>query len=155
MEIDSSLDDQPVAKPKVKDTERVRSAVEGTPIATFDDLIKKKPREATVRLTTAGDDGKPREIALRYKAISSADYDRLLNDHPPTAAQRRDNNAYNIDTFAPALISACCVEPRLSYDQAREIYTSDAWSAGELGGLFLEALRICNAGIDVPFTAGG
>lgn len=123
--------------------------------ATFDHLRKKKHRERIVQIPTVDDDGMEVTMEMRLRAISSRAYDRMQGDHPPTAKQKAEGAAYNPDTFAPALVSACSLDPKLSVAQATELYESDEWSSGEFGGLFVECLRLCNTGLDVPFTVRG
>ncbi len=123
--------------------------------ASIDDLFKKKRRETEVVITSQDDDGGTIELTLRYRAIGSREYDDLVSKYPPTREQKADGAAYNVDLFAPALISAVSMEPRLSLDDAKEIYNSPEWSGGEIGGLFIEALKLCNAGLDVPFNGRG
>lgn len=125
------------------------------PSATFNDLIKKPKRESTFLLPVTDDAGRDADLVIRYRAISSRAYDDLVAAHPPTEKQKKDGSVYNIDTFAPALISAVSLDPKLSVEQANEIYTSDDWSPGELGTLFINALKLCNAGMDVPFSVAG
>lgn len=120
--------------------------------ATLDDLFKKKRREKVVTINSTDDDGGTIELTLRYRAIGSKEYDDLVAKYPPTTAQKKEGAAYNVDLFAPALISAVSLEPKLSFDDAKVIYESPEWSGGEVGGLFIEALKLCNAGLDIPFT---
>ena len=123
--------------------------------ATMDHLRKKRKRERVVPIQSLDDDDMPITLEMRLRAISSRAYDKLIGDHPPTPTQRDQGAAYNVDSFAPALIAAVSLEPKMSTDDATEIYNSDEWSPGEVGGLFLEALRLCNVGLDVPFTERG
>lgn len=137
-----------------QDTERVQSALRARP-ATVDSLLKKKRRESTVTIPTQDDSGADIELQLRFRAISSVDYDNLVAAHKPTPAQAKEGAAYNIDTFAPALIAAVSLEPKLTVEDATAIYTSPDWSGGEVTGLFIAALQLCNAGLNVPFTGAG
>jgi hypothetical protein len=50
---------------------------------------------------------------------------------------------WNDETFPPALVAACCVEPAMDYKQAAEMWTSPQWNAGELDDLFVTAWRTC------------
>lgn len=123
-------------------------------VATFSDLIKKKRRTDEVTLRTRDDAGEELELVVRLQAIGSTAYDELLAAHPPTKKQREAGATYNVDTFAPEIIAACSLEPKLTLEQAKEIYGSEEWSGGEIGGLLFTAQRLCNAGIDVPFSVG-
>lgn len=114
--------------------------------------MKKRVRTSTSVIRSFDDADEPIELTIRLQAIGSAAYDELVSAHPPTEKQRRDGAVYNVDTFAPALIATVSVEPKLSYEQARDIYTNPDWSAGEIGGLFIDALKLCNAGLDIPFN---
>lgn len=123
--------------------------------ATFDHLRKKKKRERVVQIPFTDDDGEEITLEMRLRAISSRQYDKLQAENAPTPKQRDQGAVYNPDTFAPALISACSLEPHLSVEEATELYNSDEWSSGEIGGLFMECIRLCNVGLDVPFSERG
>lgn len=123
--------------------------------ATFDMLVAKPRRQSDVVITTNDADGNAIELVVRFRAISSKEYDDLVAKHKPTREQADRGAQYNADTFAPALISACAIAPMLTLEQATQLYTSPEWSSGEIGGLFFEAIRVCNAGLDVPFTVSG
>lgn len=112
--------------------------------ASVADLLGKKPK--TKDIVVAG-------MALKIQAIGSKEYDDLVASHPPTSKQKKDGAAFNIDALAPALISACLVEPVMTPDEAAELYNSPAWSAGEMGGLYVACMRLCTEGLDIPTTA--
>jgi lysozyme family protein len=57
-----------------------------------------------------------------------------------------------VDEFAPALVAACLVDPVMTEDEARELWNSDFWSAGELDQLFSTASQLCLEGMNVPFN---
>ena len=119
------------------------------------DLLKGKKR-ATVEFPLYLDnDGEQTEVNIKFKAIGSQEYDKLVSKHPPKAEQRVDGANFNIDTFAPALIAACSVEPEMSVEDAKEIWESPEWSRGDLMVLFRNAVDINNRGIDIPFNARG
>ena len=121
--------------------------------ATLAQLRKKKVRKDQVELPQYNDDGsKADPLIVRMQAIGSVVYDKMISEHPPTREQEARSEQYNIHTFAPALISACAVEPLMTVEDAVELYESDEWSGGEIGALFWCAQRLNNAGIDIPFT---
>jgi hypothetical protein len=119
--------------------------------ASFDDLFSKPARYDTVKI--ASPDGK--ELKLRLQAIGSHEYDTLISKFPPNKEQRERGQMFNPDTFAPALMSACSVKPKLNVEQVTKIYQSDSWSSGELGAWFIACQRLCNAGLDIPFNDAG
>lgn len=113
--------------------------------ATLDSLLTKKRRTKELSL---GDQ------TLLFEALGSKEYDDLVSEHPPTKDQKAEGAVWNPDTFAPALVSSCSVEPKIDLDSANAIFVSDAWSRGELSDLFMAVVRLNAEGLDVPFGAG-
>ena len=128
------------------------SAVETRRQATFKDLLNKPARTKDVVLTVPDEDGNMIEYVFTLRAIGSKAYDVLVGMHPPTADQKKEGSAYNPDTFGPALISACSVNPHITPNEAKELWESDEWSRGEIMELFVAAVEVCSKGLDVPFT---
>lgn len=135
--------------------EKLREAMTKIPDATFDALITKPRRsiEFFVQLPV-GDDQKPRPARLRYQALDPKQFDDLVAAHPPSAKQKREGGQWDPDTFPAALISAVALVPRLTFEQARDILESKNWAPGESNALFTNAIQVCTAGLDVPFSAG-
>lgn len=133
----------------------VEDAADGGGFATFDMLAKKPRRTATFTIHLPDDDGSPQARRMRFRAIPPKRYDRLVAEHPPSKADREKGSSWNPETFPAALVAAVSDVPRLSLEQAQEIADSEEWSGGEFATLFLEALKVCNQGLDVPFSAGG
>lgn len=120
--------------------------------ATFKDLQSKPKRTKDVVLKVPDEDGEIIEFVVTLKAIGSKAYDDLIAKHPPTTEQKKDSAQYNADTFGPALISACSFEPRMTPNEASEIWTSEDWSRGEVMELFVAAIEVCSKGLNVPFS---
>lgn len=121
--------------------------------ATFDKLLKKPRVEREVSLVMPSSDGDPEEITFKYRSLGAQEYDKLMDVHPPTTEQKIDGAVFNVDTFAPALIAKVCMEPELSYDEAKSLWDSPDWNRGELMHLFGEAMNICNSlQPKIPFT---
>lgn len=117
------------------------------------DLLKSKQRASMeFSIYINDEDGERQEVTLKYQAIGSKAYDKLVSQHPPKNEQRAEGAAFNIDTFAPALIAACCVEPEMSREDAQGIWDSEEWSRGDLMVLFRNAVELNNRGIDIPFS---
>ena len=118
--------------------------------ATAEDLLGKASRTAEVVLTIPGEKGNV-EVTMALTALSAAAYDKLLADHAPTKEQKEEGNGYNPDTFCPALIAEVVTEPKLTSEQADQIWNSESWNRGELRDLFLSCVNLCSQGLDVPF----
>ena len=119
----------------------------------FDALLKKPARTKDITVASRDDSGEECSLEVRIKAVSSHEYDRLVAECPPTTQQKKDEAAFNIDKFAPRLLSACFVSPALTIEEATDLYTSPDWSAGEIGGLYMQCMRLCTEGFNIPTTA--
>jgi hypothetical protein len=115
--------------------------------ATLDRLRSKRRRLKTVEVQIDGE-----TMEMSFAALSAHDMDRLQSKHVPTVEQKARGMAFNPDTFAPALVAACSVDPRLSFEDAKEIWESEAWSSGELNFLFDTVSNLCMEGLDIPFS---
>lgn len=119
------------------------------------DLLKNKKRATTEFTLYMRDGEETEEVTLKFQSIGARDYDKLVAKHPPKPEQRIDGASYNLDTFAPALIAACSVEPEISPGDALEIWESPDWSRGDLMVLFRNAVELNNRGLDIPFSENG
>lgn len=117
--------------------------------ATVEDLLAKVRRSKELQLGE-GDTA----LTLVFQAMGSKAYDDLIAAHPPTKEQKAQDAAWNPDTFAPALIAGCSVEPKIDDDTAVSIWASDSWSRGELMDLFMSVVRLNSEGLNIPFTSG-
>lgn len=107
---------------------------------------KRRQKELTVKLN--GED-----VTLIFQALSATELDKLRAKHPPTKDQIAQGLGVNMNTFQPALVAASLVDPKMSEDEARELWSSDYWSAGELAQLFETASAVCLEGMDIPSIA--
>lgn len=97
--------------------------------STFDIRAKQLPTASVT--VTDGDE----ELVLTFRAIGRKAYDDLIAQHPGG-----ESEPYDPETFPPALIAACCVDPDLSTDEAQ--YVFDEWTIGEVAALFATAVAI-------------
>lgn len=128
---------------------------EGSKAATLDLLKGKSRAKETFSIYLTDDEGEQQEVQLTFQAIGAIEYDKLVAKHPPKAEQRVEGASFNIDTFAPALIARCSLEPEISMKDAEEIWNSPEWSRGDLMVLFRRAVELNNRGVDIPFSANG
>lgn len=116
--------------------------------ATRDKLRGKKPAEKVVKIYLPGEE---EQVELVFRAISHHEYDKMQAKFPPTMDQRAQGESFNIDKFAPSLLSKVVTDPDMSVEDWAEIWTSDTWSRGECAQLFGEAVDICVRGMNIPF----
>jgi hypothetical protein len=101
-------------------------------------LSEADPRTALQgRLDAVYDKMRESEVVFRFRALGKLAYSDLLAAHP---ARPDEDGVWNAETFGPALISACCVEPAMSVEQVgalsellsqsqRNVLFNGAWSA--------------------------
>ena len=137
-----------------KTTEARQKQSESDKRATLDQLIN-KPRSTTeFSLFLSDGNGGTNEVTLKYQAIGMRAYDRLVAKHPPKPEQRAEGSSFDMDTFAPALIAACSVDPEISPVEAKKLWDSEDWSRGDVMVLFRHAVELNNRGLDIPFNEG-
>lgn len=95
-------------------------------------------------------------VPFRVQALSDADFQALLEDHPPRREGDEVNDrdayaGYNRLTFTRALIRACVVEPELD-DAEWDLLFSTALTPGQVLKLGAEASRVNGQDVDVPFS---
>jgi hypothetical protein len=128
-------------------------AAKAVAAVTYADLLRKPRRVSSFVIYSQDADGTEVGLTLKYQALSQKAYDALIEANPPTQKEKAAGTSYNQDTFAPALIAAVSLVPKLSLEQAKELYTSEDWAGGEVTDLFINALKVCNAGLNVPFNS--
>lgn len=87
-------------------------------------------------------------VLFTFRALARTGLDDIIAEHPPTpkqkkaAEQRGEEANWNSDTFPPALMAACCIEPELTPEDAQEMWDSPDWNQAELLSLFATALEV-------------
>ncbi len=80
-------------------------------------------------------------VVMRFRSIGRPSYDALVRDHPPKDTTGDDGkpakstDPYDVETFAPALIAASCVEPRMTYAQVLALFDLDRLDDDDLTDL--------------------
>lgn len=110
--------------------------------------------QAVVEAEDALEELRPEAAAITrkmvFQSIGRRKVEQLMTDHPATDAQqrqeRRENNGdpkarliYNPDTYPPALVAATLVEPKLTYEEAVELFESENITAAEWAQMFYTA----------------
>lgn len=86
-------------------------------------------------------------VEVVFRSIGRPSFERLRLSCPPSdedlkAAREKGEPApeYDVETFAPKLIAAACVEPKMTVEQVESLITEHGWNAGEYAHLFQLAL---------------
>lgn len=85
-------------------------------------------------------------VPFRFRALPRKEYRTLLEDHKDESGQKR----WNTETFPPALIAACAVDPELTLEQATTVW--DEWDENQTATLFHAAYMVNEGESKVPFT---
>jgi hypothetical protein len=95
-------------------------------------------------------------VRFTFRAIGRKGFEKLKDEHPATPEQQKRAREeglaaglepeqtrlqWDADKFPPALIAAASLEPKITHDEAWELFhVSEDWNEAELASLFLAAL---------------
>lgn len=99
-------------------------------------------------------------VPFVFRSMGREAFEDLVSAHKPTRKQKDDYRQeliargvpaneelpYDPDTFPPALIAACLASPKLTEDEAKELWDDPAWSQAELS-LLLQAAQAVNQSV--------
>lgn len=109
-------------------------------------LAAKSLREASIAVAVNSDGG---TAELKFQALPRREYRVLLDEHPPDT----EGADWNPDTFPPALIAACSLDPKLTLEQAGEMW--EEWEAGEMGRVFMLCFQLNEHAAGLSFGLPG
>lgn len=84
------------------------------------------------------------QVMFTFEALAGPDFSALLVAHPG-----KGGNRVNLDTLPPALLAACCLDPKMDTDQAGRLLGK--LSAAQGAELFDAAWSVNQDAVDVPF----
>lgn len=85
-------------------------------------------------------------ITLRFESLPRDEWAELVDAHPGRKADER----FNFDTFVPAMLAACLVEPDLDADDIDALL--DSINEGQRDELFGVAWAVNREDTNVPFS---
>lgn len=94
-------------------------------------------------------------VRFWFKGMGRVAYDKLAMEHPPTDEQRKQGFDTNLETFAPALVAASSDQPKISPEQAQEMWDSPDWSPAETEKLYRAARSANLETPDIPLSGTG
>lgn len=113
--------------------------------ATERETIRKEIAEAKAKLLAD-----PDTVLIRLRAVSRGRWMRLIRENPPTddqnkASEKEGNGQLelNPDTFWPAAVAACMIEPAGDVDRVTDLF--DEWSNGDVSRLITTVRELNNA----------
>jgi len=78
---------------------------------------------AQLRLNVARDAMRPYVEVLHAVPLAPAEYEALIDAHPPREHEQARNAIWNADTFPPALLAACLLQ------DGEPVMSADEWAA--------------------------
>lgn len=120
--------------------------------ATFEMFKAKKPahREFPVVLDEDED-----PVRMVLEGIGRVEYDELVGQHPATVQQKAGGDTFDVDSFAPQLLSRVVKEPHFTVTQWEELLGAKNWGRGEIMSIFWACDQLCNRSLDLaPFAKG-
>lgn len=88
------------------------------------------------------------------QAIGQLAFEELALANPPTAQQAKDDLRWNPDTFGPALVAACMVDPEMTAQEAQQVWRE--WSPGVVNRLYRLCWDVCQtAPVATPLSDSG
>lgn len=100
-------------------------------------------------LDKAAADARTSQVTFRLQARTRVVYEQLLRDHRAPKAQE-EKVSYDVASFPAALVAACCVQPEMTLEQARQLL--DELAPVEAATLFNRAVRLHEELTDIPFS---
>lgn len=91
-------------------------------------------------------------VTFTFKSIGRFNYDELVKNNEPSDEEKKGGADFSADTFPPELISASCVEPEITLEDAVTIFTSPDWNGAELRKLFFAAMDANVETGDIPLS---
>ena len=112
-----------------------------------DDLL----RQMAAGLQELEDRIDERTKVYSFRAVSRRRWRDLLAKHPPAKKDRDAGHDFNPDTFPAAAIAACCVSPKMTEDEAKQLEDDDELGTGGFEQLWNGCLAV-NLGVvnDTP-----
>lgn len=77
--------------------------------------------EKTERLDELIDEMRASEMAFTFEAVSNAELERIKATCPPTPSQAEKGLQWNPETYCPALVARCAVEPKVDISEAVQL----------------------------------
>jgi hypothetical protein len=85
-------------------------------------------------------------IGIKLRAVTHKGWSDLLAAHPPR--EDSDDGAFNTDTFGVGLLSACALDPAMTFEQAGLLV--DRLTIGQWNDLFNTLWQLNRSGDDIP-----
>jgi hypothetical protein len=91
------------------------------------------------------------ETEFKFEALGDKAWSDLVAAHPP----KEKGHAFDPETFAPALIAACAIDPVMTPDQVKELF--DVFNHAQRDALWQGAFDVNTEATGIPFslTASG
>lgn len=105
----------------VGEHERLNAELTAAVAADKDMLASERVAEAKVAVESVQAAIEASEMEFTFQGLPFKEWQDLKRQHPPTEGQRTRGHDTNMETYAPALIAATSLEPKISSEQATRL----------------------------------
>jgi hypothetical protein len=99
---------------------------------------------------------KDSEVPMTFGSIGRVKYEALVRKHSDISdEQRKAGLDVDMPNFAPALLAACAIDPKITLKEAKEIWDSPEWNAAECDRMFVAARDVNSEIPDIPLSSEG
>ncbi len=103
------------------------------------------------KIDSLQDEMEDEQVTFVFRDPGRQKFDLLVDAYPPSDADRKEKQyQWDPDGFVPALLALTSIDPKLSDDDAAEIYNE--WGRGDVEALVAAALQASLEQASVPFT---
>ncbi|WP_432136835.1 hypothetical protein [Streptomyces sp. bgisy154] len=112
-----------------------------------DSLAANHPGEAIAKkIAAARERMREAEVPFTFRALGAKAWSDLVAQHPA----KTEGQAFDPETFSPALLAACCVDPVMTVDQVTELL--EVLNTGQVQELVDAAYEVNTESTAVPFS---
>lgn len=157
--LDSSLSHR--IDEKVREIELLERRQKGKIGGSLADTTVKELEQLIAELETLEEEAAEYTVEFTFQDIGRRAYDDLLKEHRPSEDEKKEYKeaggegvlGYSTATFPIALISRCSLTPKITIQEAEEIFNE--WSEGDIELLFMTALTACKEPTSLPKSRAG
>ncbi|GIH70346.1 hypothetical protein [Sphaerimonospora thailandensis] len=93
-------------------------------------------------------------VPFKIQGLPKRPWKALADQHPPREADRENGLDYHADTFPLAALVACCIDPKMTPEQAERL-VDEALTQGQWDELWMAIISVNKLKVNVPKSVSG